>query len=151
MAFVDTLHASNKVTRRSHTGFVIFINQGPIYWYSKRQSTVETSMFSSEFISMKTCVEQIIAIRYKLYMFGIRVDGPANVLCDNQSCVNNSTKVYSTLNKKHCSLAYHFVCHSVAAGIIRVGKVHTTDNLTDALTKVLTHNQRESLFGNWIY
>ena len=150
-AFVDASHASNKITRRSHTGFVIFLNRAPIYWYSKRQSTVETSTFSSEFIAMKACVEQIIALRYKLRMFGVAVDQPADVLCDNQSCVNNSSKVDSTLNRKHCSLAYHFVRHSVAAGIIRVGKIHTSENLADAFTKVLTRNQRESLFGNWTY
>ena len=46
-AFVDASHAANKVTRRSHTGFIIFVNRGPIIWYSKRQNTVESSSFSS--------------------------------------------------------------------------------------------------------
>ena len=36
-AYVDALHAPNKVTRRSHTGFLIFINKASIYWFSKRQ------------------------------------------------------------------------------------------------------------------
>ena len=54
-AFVDASHAANRVTRRSHTGYIIFINRAPILWFSKRQSTVETSTFTSEFIAMKTC------------------------------------------------------------------------------------------------
>ena len=34
-AFVDADHTGNKVTRRSHTGFIIFMNMAPVYWYSK--------------------------------------------------------------------------------------------------------------------
>ena len=65
MAFVDASHAANKVTRRSHTGFIIFVNRAPITWFSKRQSTVESSTFSSEFIAMRACVEAIEHLRFK--------------------------------------------------------------------------------------
>mmetsp|Transcript_12766 Transcript_12766/g.18320 ORF Transcript_12766/g.18320 Transcript_12766/m.18320 type:complete len:120 (-) Transcript_12766:618-977(-) len=33
--FVDANHAGDKVTRRSHTGIIIFCNRAPIIWYSK--------------------------------------------------------------------------------------------------------------------
>ena len=52
-AFVDASHGANKVTRRSHSGYVLFINRAPVKWTSKRQQTVETSEFTSEFISPK--------------------------------------------------------------------------------------------------
>ena len=150
-AFVDASHASNRVTRRSHTGFVIFLNRAPIIWYSKRQNTVETSTFTSEFIAMKICTEAIIGLRYKLRMFGIPIDGPAKVLCDNKSCVDSSSKVETMLHKKHASLAYHATRYAVAADIIIVGKIHTDDNIADALTKILTVQQRDRLFGSWTY
>ena len=150
-AFVDASHAANKVTRRSHTGFILFLNRAPIIWYSKRQNTVESSTFSSEFIAMKACMESIVAMRYKLRMFGIPLDTAADVLCDNQSVVNNSTKTSSTLNKKYCSIAYHAVRWSVAARILRVGKVDTDENLADAMTKRLTVEKRNYLFRNWTY
>jgi Reverse transcriptase (RNA-dependent DNA polymerase) len=47
-AFVDASHAANKVTRRSHSGYIVFINRAPVLWYSKRQQTVETSTFSAD-------------------------------------------------------------------------------------------------------
>ena len=72
-AWVDASHGANKVTRRSHTGFVIFLNRAPVMWYSKRQNTVESSAFSSEFIAMKVCIETIQGLRYKLRMFGIPI------------------------------------------------------------------------------
>ena len=60
--FVDADHAGNLVTRRSHTGILIFMNMAPVYWYSKRQNTVESSTFSSEFIALKIAVELIILL-----------------------------------------------------------------------------------------
>lgn len=150
-AYVDASHAANKVTRRSHTGFIIFINRSPITWFSKRQNTVEASTFSSEFIAAKCCVEHITALRFKLRMFGVPIDGPANVFCDNESVVKNSSMLASTLNKKHSSIAYHSVRWAVAAGIIRVAWIPTDSNLADALTKRLTVETRNRLFGGWTY
>ena len=149
--FVDASHASNRVTRRSHTGFIIFLNRAPIIWHSKRQNTIESSTFSSEFIAMKNCMEHIVALRFKLRMFGVPIEGPAHVLCDNQAVVNNSSKLESILNKKHCSIAYHAVRWAVTAGILRVGKIGTKENLADAMTKLLASVTREYLFGNWTY
>jgi hypothetical protein len=45
--FVDADHAGCQVTRRSHTGVILYINRAPIIWYSKRQNTVESSTFGS--------------------------------------------------------------------------------------------------------
>ena len=150
-AFVDASHAADKVTRRSHTGFLIFVNKAPIIWYSKKQNTVESSTFSSEFIAMKTCMEQIVSLRFKLRMFGILVDGPTDVLCDNLSVVNNSSKIESKLDKKHSSIAYHAVRWSVAANILRIGWIDGKENLADAMTKSLPVITRDYLFGNWTY
>ena len=89
-AFIDSDHASNLVTRRSQKGYIIFCNQSPILWYSKRQNTVEASTFGAEFVVARTCLEAIEAVCFKLRMFGIPVEGPADVLCDNNGVVNNT-------------------------------------------------------------
>ena len=150
-AFVDASHAPNKMDRRSYTGYVIFINRAPIMWYSKRQNTVESSAFSSEFIAMKTCVESIIGFRFKLRMFGIPFHSPTNVLCDNQSVVNNSSRLESKLHKKHSSVAYNATRWTVAVGMIGVGNVPGEENIADAFTKRLPVAKRDYLFGNWTY
>jgi hypothetical protein len=51
--FVDSDHAGEQFTRRSRTGFVIYLNMAPIVWFSKRQPTVESSVFGAEFVAMK--------------------------------------------------------------------------------------------------
>ena len=150
-AFVDASFAQNKKTRKSHTGFIIFVNRAPIIWYSKRQSTMETSTFSAEFMAMKSCLQSIEGLRFKLRMFGIPVEGPAHIFCDNEGVVKNSSKVESTLDKKHNSVAYHYVRNAVAASIITVAWINGKENLADTLTKRLPEVTRNHLFGNWMY
>ena len=48
-------------------------------------------------------METIEVLRYKLRMFGITSEGPANVYCDNEAVTKNATIPGSKLNKKrHC-------------------------------------------------
>ena len=55
--YVDSDHAGDLVTRRSRTGFVVFLNGAPIYWSSKKQTSCETSTFGSEIVAMKQATE----------------------------------------------------------------------------------------------
>lgn len=150
-AFVDASHGANKVTRRSHSGYILFVNRAPIIWFSKKQATVESSTFSSEFIALRSCNEAIVHLRYKLRMFGVPLEGPTRIFCDNESVVKNNTNVESTLNKKHSAIAYHYCRWNVAAGITTVGWIESKENLADAMTKRLAEQVRDYLFGNWTY
>lgn len=141
-AFVDANHAGNVVTRRSHSGILLFVQNAPIVWYSKRQNTVEAATFGSELVALRICKELIVALRYKLRMFGVPVEGPANVFCDNRGVVKNVSIPESTLAKKHNAINYHVVREAVAAGILRVGKEDGQTNLADLLTKVLPSQRR---------
>ena len=149
--FVDSDHTGDKVTRRSQTGILIFLNRAPIIWYSKRQNTVETSMFGSEFITMKTVVEQIKSLRYKLRMFGVPLEGPTNVFCDNEAVFKNMSQPDSTLKKKHMLICYHHCREAVACWMIRIAKEGTLTNLSDLFTKPLTHFIRENLLDCFTY
>ena len=157
-AFVDANHAGNVVTRRSHTGIIIYVNNAPIIFYSKRQNTVESATFGSEFVALRICKDLIVALRYKLRMFGVPLDGPAPdvagpayVFCDNKGVVSNASIPESTLSKKHNAINYHAVREAVAAGIIRVGKEDGNTNLADLLTKVLEGQRRWDLVGSMTY
>ena len=105
--FFGADHAGCRVMQRSYTGVIIYINRAPTIWCSKQQNTVKTSTFGSEFVVMKTAVEMIKGLRYKICMMGVEVDGPMNVLCENKSAVKNPTQPESTLKKKHNKIAYH--------------------------------------------
>jgi hypothetical protein len=78
-------------------------------------------------------------------MFGIPINGPAFVYCDNQGVVKNVTIPESVLSKKHNAINYHAVREAVAANILRVTKEDSNTNVADLLTKPLTEQQRVTL------
>ncbi len=135
--FCDASHATDLITRRSTTGIVILINGTPVSWYSKRQNTIESSTFGSEFVALKIATEMNEALRYKLRMFGIEIEGPTNAFCDNKSVVTNVINPESTLAKKHNAIAYHKVRESVAMTAIRIKYEEGKENCSDLLTKFL--------------
>ena len=143
---MDADHAGDSVTRRSRTGFLVYCNSAPIYWMSKKQTSIESSSFGSEFIAMKQCCEYIRGLRYKLRMMGIPVIGPALIYGDNQSVLYNSSIPDSTLKKKSQSIAYHFVREGAARDEWRTAYVSTQENPADLLTKVLPMGEKRRGF-----
>ena len=81
--FLDDNHAGNKVTCWSQIGIPIFVNKYLIIAFSKQKNNVETSKFGSKFTALKNAVELVEALGYKLRMFGVPLEGPTNVFCDN--------------------------------------------------------------------
>ena len=74
-------------------------------------------------------------------MFGNLIDGPTDVLCDNQSVVTNSSVPESQSSKKHNAICYHQVREACAADTIRIAKEDTETNLADLFTKPLPSPQ----------
>jgi hypothetical protein len=62
--FCDAAHATCLAKRRSTTVILIFLNGARIPWYSKRQDTIESSTFGSEFVAMKIALEMNAALRH---------------------------------------------------------------------------------------
>ena len=145
-AYVDADHATDSITRKSRTGFLVYLQNAPIHWTSKKQAGVEPSTFGSEFTAMKQCTEYIRGLRYKLRMLGISCDLPTFVYGDNKSVLCNTTIPGSTLKKKSHSLAYHFVREDCARDEWRTAYVNTHLNPADLLTKNLPSGEKRRRF-----
>ena len=143
--FVDASHAANVVTRQSRTGVLIFLNRAPILWYSKKQHSIETSTFGSEFQALKVGMELLLGLRYKVRMMGIPLDGYAHIKVDNMSVVKNSSVPESQLKKKSNSVAFHFVRQMAAADVGRISYEPSETNLADMLTKIQAGPVRKRL------
>jgi len=71
--YVDANLMHDMTTGKSVTGILHLLNKTPIDWYSKKQPTVETATYGSEFVAARTCVEQIIDLRYTLHYLGVPI------------------------------------------------------------------------------
>ena len=142
--WVDSDHAGDKMTRRSHTGYFIFLNTALIDWLSKKQATIESSVFVAEFIAMKTGVGALRGIRYKLRMMGVPLTIATYIYGDNMSVIYNTSRPELTLNKKSNSICYHAVREEVASGECLTTHCKTRDNYSDMMTKVHTDKRIET-------
>ena len=119
---VDTNHVWDKTTKRYMICILIFFSRTPIIWHSKRQNGVETSMFGSEFTSMKNSIEPIAVLQYKQRMFGVPIDGSTELFCDNKAVYKNASTPEYQLRNNHHSILYHMSREAVASGACRMAK-----------------------------
>jgi hypothetical protein len=100
---------------------------------------------------VKTATEMVTSLRYKLRMFGVPLEGPTDMYCDNQAVVLNCMTPESQLKKQHHSVAYHFNRQAVATGNIRIAHELGETNLADLFTKVLGPIQRNKFLDAFMF
>ena len=109
--------------------------------YSKKQATVETATYGSEFVEVKTATEQIMDMRYTLRYLGVPIKSKSYMFVDNRSVVTSATLPHSTLSKRHNILAFHRAREAIAAKIIDFHWIQSEYNLGDMLSKHWEHNK----------
>ena len=112
---------------------------------------VETSVFGTEFVTMKQGIDALRGLRYKLRMMGIPISGPSYLYGDSMSVVHNTSRLESISRKKSNSVYYHAVHESVAMDESLVGHIPSKENVIDLMTQVLYGHKREYLVSNILY
>lgn len=133
--YLDANLYHDLITGRSVTGVLHFINKTPVEWYTKKQATVETATYGSEFVAMKTGIQQTAGLRTMLRYLGVPVHGGTMVFGDNQSVITSGSLPHSQLSKRHHGLAYHYTREAVASGMVRLAHLPSELNPSDILSK----------------
>ncbi len=60
--WVDTDWVGDIETRRSHTGYVLMLNGGPISWKSHRQDSVALSTSEAEYMAASLCGQEVVLL-----------------------------------------------------------------------------------------
>jgi hypothetical protein len=102
--YVDANLMHDITSGKSVTGILHLVNKTAIDWYSKKQATVETSTYGSEFIAARVCVEQIIDLRTTLQYLGVPIRDKSYMFGDNKSVVDSSMQLHAKLHKRHTML-----------------------------------------------
>jgi hypothetical protein len=123
------------VTGRSITAILHFLNQTPMDWYSKKQATVETATFGSEFIAARTTIDQIVDLRMTLRYLGVPIREKSYVFGDNKMVTYASLTPHAKLNKRHNALSFHRVREAVASKYVTIFHLPGEYNPADILSK----------------
>ena len=84
-------------------------------------------------------------------MFGITIQGPTNMFCNNESIHKNVSTPESISKNNTVSIYYHEFREAVAARVSRIAKEGTATNLADMFIKILVQNRREFLLDKFMY
>ena len=102
-------------------------------------------------VASRISIEQIIFLKYCLYMLGVNHEPTSVLVGDNMAVALNNTIPSSALKKKHQACNYHKVRESIAAGFIRYGHIKSEENVADLLTKPLSKAAFLRLCSKYIF
>jgi len=133
--YVDANLMHDVITGRSVTGILHIMNKTPIEWFSKKQTTVETATYGSEFVAARICVDQIVELRNTLRYLGVPIRDKSYMFGDNKSVVDSSMQIDAKLHKRHNILSFHRVREAIASGMVLFSFLHGDTNPADILSK----------------
>jgi len=150
-SYVDANLMHDMVTGRSVTAVLHLANKTPFDWYCKRQSTVETATYGSEFSAARAAIDQIVEHRLMLRYLGVPIAGKTYLFGDNKSVVTSSTLPQSVLSKRHLALSYHRVREAIASGIVAFYHIEGKKNPADILSKHWAYNDVKDVLIPLLY
>jgi len=136
-AYSDADWAGCPDTRRSTSGFYVYLGDNLVSWSSKRQTTVSRSNAEAEYRAVAHVVAECCWLRQLLQELHISIPLATVVYCDNVSAVYMAANPVHHRRTKHIEIDIHFVREKVALGQFRVLHVPSAHQFADIMTKGL--------------
>ncbi|GJQ89436.1 ribonuclease H-like domain-containing protein [Tanacetum coccineum] len=139
IAYSDADWAGCPATRRSTSGYCVFLGDNLLTWSSKRQDTLSCSSVEAEYRRVANAVAETSWIRNLLRELHAPLFTATLVYYDNVSAVYMSANPVQHQRNKHIEIDIHFVRDKVAAGHVRVFHVPSRFQYTDIFIKGLPY------------
>ena len=128
-------------TRKSVSGWCIFLCGNLVFWKSRGQKTTALSSTEAEYIALSELCVEILHVRNLLTFIKVTIEYPIQVQVDNVGAIFLATN-YTGKRTRHIDAKYHFIRDYVEDGTVKIQFVKTEDNLADIFTK----NQATAIF-----
>ena len=141
-AYTDSDWAGDEDDRRSCTGNVVILANGPISWKSRKQTSVALSTMEAEYAGLAEISREVVYVKRLLTYMGFKlVKGSINVYCDNQSAIELSKNAVFHKRSKHIDISFHFTRELVEKKVITIKYLQTELMIADILTKFLSKSK----------
>ncbi|GJX81287.1 uncharacterized mitochondrial protein-like protein [Tanacetum coccineum] len=134
-AYCDSDWAGDVVSRKSTTGFCIFLGDSLISWKSKKQDVLSKSSTEAKYRAMTVNTSEIVWLRLLLADMGVRISRSTTLYCDHRSAIQIARNSVFHERTKHIEIDCHFTRHHFQAGTISLPFVPFALQIADVFTK----------------
>jgi len=127
IGYTDSDFAGCSDTRRSTSGILLMLNEGPIEWSSHLQKPVAQSTCEAEYYASGHGSRSIVWTRELLGQLGFKQQEPTALMCDNNSTMLMVLNPVFHDRTKHIEIKYHYIREQVETGKIKMVKVRSED------------------------
>lgn len=124
-------------TRRSVTGYMVYLGGSLVSWKSKKKDTVSRSSTESKYRALGSIACEITWILKVLFNLGKKGLIPVNIFCDNEYAIKLALNPVFHEKTKHFEVDVHFIREKISKGILKVENFLSEHQLADILTKAL--------------
>ncbi|GKC80466.1 ribonuclease H-like domain-containing protein [Tanacetum coccineum] len=137
IAFSDSNWAKCLMTRRSVSGYCVFVNGDLISWKIKKQVTLSKSSAKAEYKAMASTTCEVMWMLKVLQDLDLDGLAPVTLYYDNKSAIQIAANPVMHEKTKHFEIDVHLVRENVASGLIKIEKVDSKSQVVDILTNAL--------------
>ena len=135
--YSDADWASDRIDRKSISGYVFILGGGAIAWSSKKQQTVALSSTEAEYMALTRASQHAVWLRKFFSAAGFPQNGPSQILLDNRSALDLAYNPEFHDRSKHIDMRHHWIRDILAADLVTLEWIPTSEMVADTLTKSL--------------